>query len=96
MQRPGRFDHKIEIRLPSAPERADIIKIHLKNKKHNLQQLEISKAATELDGFSGAEIENVVNLAALETVKSGARLLENEHFQLKVAEAVSEKKEKNG
>jgi cell division protease FtsH len=35
--RAGRFDHKIEIKLPTAPERAQIIKIHLKNKKHNLE-----------------------------------------------------------
>ena len=73
LQRPGRFDHKIEIQLPTAPERASIIKIHLKGKKHGLQQMEISKSATELDGFSGAEIENIVNLAALETVRSGKK-----------------------
>jgi cell division protease FtsH len=44
--RAGRFDHKIEIKLPNAPERAQILKIHLKNKKHNLEQMDISKYAT--------------------------------------------------
>jgi cell division protease FtsH len=34
--RPGRFDHKIEIKLPNALERAQILKIHLQNKKHKL------------------------------------------------------------
>lgn len=35
--RPGRFDHKIEISLPSAPDRAAILKIHLRNKSHSLE-----------------------------------------------------------
>ena len=34
--RPGRFDHKLEITLPSAPDRAAILNIHLKNKAHSL------------------------------------------------------------
>lgn len=66
--RAGRFDHKIEIHLPNPIERAAILRIHLENKRHNLQPLDISKAATMMDGWSGAEIENTVNLAALEVV----------------------------
>lgn len=34
--RPGRFDHKLEISLPTAPDRAQILKIHLRNKAHSL------------------------------------------------------------
>lgn len=75
--RPGRFDHKIEMKLPTAPERAHILKIYLRNKTHNLSQMDISRAATLLDGFTGAELENLVNLAALEAVSS-RRLFPNE------------------
>ena len=68
--RPGRFDHKIELQLPTAPERAKILRIHLENKKHSLEQLDISKAATELDGYTGSEIANLVNLAASSAARS--------------------------
>ena len=67
--RPGRFDRKVEVKLPNALERANILKIHLKDKRHNLEQMTISKAATFLDGCSGAEIENLVNLVALQSVR---------------------------
>ena len=66
--RAGRFDHKIEIHLPNPVERAQILRIHLESKKHDLKALDIGKAATAMDGWSGAEIENTVNLAALEVV----------------------------
>jgi ATP-dependent Zn protease len=45
------------------------LKVHLKNKNHNLKQLDITKAATMMDGWTGAEIYNVVNLAAIATVR---------------------------
>jgi ATP-dependent Zn protease len=41
----------------------------LKNKIHCLKQLDITKAATMMDGWTGAEIHNVINLAAIETVR---------------------------
>jgi ATP-dependent Zn protease len=42
-----------------------ILKIHLSSKNHNLKEMDINKAATFLDGCSGADIENLVNLVAL-------------------------------
>ena len=69
--RAGRFDHKIEVKMPGPVERAEILKIHLENKQHSLTKLEISKAATVMDNWSGAEIENGVNLAAIESVRTG-------------------------
>lgn len=80
MLRAGRFDHKIEMKLPTPLERAQILKIHLANKSHSLQQLDISKAATLMDGWSGAEIENVVNLAAIDSIRS-MRLSEESHIR---------------
>jgi ATP-dependent Zn protease len=46
------------------------LRIHLENKKHSLEQLDISKAATELDGYTGSEIANLVNLAASSAARS--------------------------
>lgn len=65
LQRPGRFDRKIEIKLPGPVERAKIMRIHLRQKKNSLKDYDINKAATILDGCSGAEIENLINLVAL-------------------------------
>ena len=68
--RPGRFDRKIEVKLPNALERAKIMKIHLKEKPHTLSDMDINKSATFLDGCSGAELENLINLVALQAVRA--------------------------
>lgn len=67
--RPGRFDRKVEVKLPNALERKQILAIHLRNKNNSLNEMDIAKAATFLDGCSGAEIENLVNLIALQSVR---------------------------
>lgn len=59
--RPGRFDHKIEITLPTADERKEILKIYLKEKKHSLNAKGIEVIVERMINYSGAEIENVVN-----------------------------------
>ena len=63
--RPGRFDRKIEVKLPNALERSKIMKIHLRGKPNSLTDMDVNKAATLLDGCSGAELENLINLVAL-------------------------------
>ena len=67
--RPGRFDHKIQIDLPSMNERKEIIRIHLRNKKHSIEENQIVQTADKTEGLSGAEIENVINLAALTCIR---------------------------
>ena len=78
IQRPGRFDRKIEIKLPDVRDRANILKIHLEFKTHDLKDMDMNKAATFLDGCSGADIENLVNLVALQTVRQ-ARIQNNDN-----------------
>ena len=73
MTRPGRFDRKIKISLPDVFARVNIIKIHLRQKNHALSDYDISRVATFLDGCSGAEIENLVNQAALQTVRQARK-----------------------
>jgi ATP-dependent Zn protease len=65
LQRPGRFDHKIEVTLPNLDDRKEIVKIHLKNKSNQVNEEDVQKVAQLTEGMSGAEIENIVNLAAL-------------------------------
>ena len=67
--RPGRFDHKIKMDLPNPLERCQILNIHLRNKNHNLEQMDVTRVATFMDGWNGSEIANAVNLAALDTIR---------------------------
>ena len=61
--RKGRFDEIFFVDLPSAQEREDIFKIHMKNKGRDINKLKIDiKRVVELsEGFSGAEIEESIN-----------------------------------
>ena len=81
LSRPGRFDRKIEISLPNAADRKEILRIHLKNvgigllnkvivqKNHQVTEAQLQAAAERTEGLAGAELENVVNLAALQSVR---------------------------
>ena len=62
--RPGRFDRQIYLDLPNRKEREAIFKVHLKN--INVQEkIDISVLAAQSAGFSGADIANICNEAAL-------------------------------
>jgi len=61
--RKGRFDEIFFVDLPTKQEREEIIKIHLKNVDQEEKNLNIDKLAQISQGFSGAELEEVVNEA---------------------------------
>jgi AFG3 family protein len=66
--RPGRFDRQIEVTLPNIDERQAIYKVHLKKIKLSAEKTRTEyakKLATLTPGFSGADIANVVNEAAI-------------------------------
>jgi cell division protease FtsH len=62
--RPGRFDRQITISLPDVKGREAILKVHARNKKFE-KDINFEDIAHRLPGFSGAEIENLLNEAAL-------------------------------
>jgi transitional endoplasmic reticulum ATPase len=66
--RPGRFDQIVEIPLPSQDDRREIFSIHLK-KKPLAPGIDFSDLVTGSEGFSGAEIASVCNVAALRAVR---------------------------
>jgi len=62
--RPGRFDRKITISLPDLTDRQEIIKIHLRGKPYS-QDISLEKLAKRTVGFSGADLENMLNEGAI-------------------------------
>jgi SpoVK/Ycf46/Vps4 family AAA+-type ATPase len=58
--RKGRFDEIFFVDLPEADERTDILKIHLSRRNQDLGQFNIDQLVKATEGFSGAEIEQVV------------------------------------
>ncbi len=66
--RPGRFDRQVTVNLPDANEREAILKVHAKNKIFN-DDVNLKNLASRTPGFSGADLENLLNEAALLAVR---------------------------
>ncbi|NBO23598.1 AAA family ATPase, partial [bacterium] len=62
--RPGRFDRKINIPLPDFEDRKGIIQIHMRNKPFS-DDVDVEDISKKTVGFSGADIENMLNEAAI-------------------------------
>ena len=62
--RPGRFDRQIYVGLPDIRGREDILKVHVKNKPLS-EDVDLKKLAQGTAGFTGADLENLINEAAL-------------------------------
>jgi cell division protease FtsH len=66
--RPGRFDRQLTVGFPDAKARLEIIKVHAKDKKLD-KDLELETIAKRTPGFSGADLANVMNEAAILTAR---------------------------
>jgi cell division protease FtsH len=77
--RAGRFDRQIYVDLPDLNDRVAIFKVHLQNKKVE-EGLDIDLLARQTPGFSGADIANVCNEAALIAARHNKKLIERQDF----------------
>lgn len=68
--RPGRFDRKVFVGNPDIGEREEILKIHAKNKLLE-EDVNLKDIASTTVGFAGADLENLMNEAAIMATKSG-------------------------
>ncbi|WP_041138084.1 ATP-dependent zinc metalloprotease FtsH [Beduini massiliensis] len=68
--RPGRFDRQIQVANPDKRARAQILQVHARNKKF-AADVNFDNIAARTPGFSGAELQNVLNEAALLAVRLG-------------------------
>jgi len=78
--RPGRFDKKIFLDVPDLKAREEIIKIHLRGKKI-ADDIDIKSLAQSTPGFVGADLENMVNEAALLAARDNRDHITNDDFQ---------------
>src|SRR5690554_565270 len=70
--RPGRFDRQIRISNPDVKGRKEILKVHARNKKIS-QKINLEDIAKRTPGFSGADLENLLNEAALLAAREGRK-----------------------
>jgi cell division protease FtsH len=77
LQRPGRFDRQITTNLPPKKDRTSILRIHSKNKPL-AESVDLERLASSTPGFSGADLANLLNEAALIAVKNGKKEIEQE------------------
>ncbi|MCR5001540.1 MAG: ATP-dependent zinc metalloprotease FtsH [Lachnospiraceae bacterium] len=72
--RPGRFDRRIGVGTPDVQGREDILKVHSKNKPL-AEDVDLEQIARTTAGFTGADLENLMNEAAILTAKEGRKYI---------------------
>lgn len=74
--RPGRFDRKITVNLPDIKGREEILKVHARNKKF-LDDVDFHVVACNTAGYSGAELENLLNESALVAARHKHKVIQS-------------------
>jgi cell division protease FtsH len=77
--RPGRFDRKITLSLPDVKAREKILNIHIRNVQID-NSIDLEKIAKISIGFSGADLANLVNEAAMHAAREGQRYVTQDDF----------------
>jgi cell division protease FtsH len=73
--RPGRFDRQVVVPLPNQAERAAILAVHARS-KHLAGDVDLDALARATPGFSGADLANLVNEAAINAVRAGRTIIQ--------------------
>ncbi|WFC99487.1 Mitochondrial inner membrane m-AAA protease component [Malassezia yamatoensis] len=92
LMRPGRFDRNIAIDRPDISGRREILKVHLKPLKLGQEvdlDLLAEKLSTLTPGFSGADLANVANEAALIAARSEAKAIDEHHFEQAIERVIA-------
>ena len=78
--RSGRFDRKIHIPTPDPVAREKILKVHAKD-KHFEKDVSLKEIAQRTTGFAGADLENILNEAAIRSVNQGRKLIKKSDIE---------------
>lgn len=80
LTRPGRFDRKVVLDLPQREARLDILKVHA-SKVVMAQDVDLERIAAGTVGFSGADLANLINEAALLAARDGREQVDNSYLE---------------
>ncbi|MBI5421603.1 ATP-dependent zinc metalloprotease FtsH [Candidatus Peregrinibacteria bacterium] len=80
LTRPGRFDRRVVIDMPNLIEREQILKVHARNKPLD-DKADLKRVAQQTPGFSGADLENLLNEAAIQAAKGGHSTIKQEDME---------------
>jgi cell division protease FtsH len=80
LKRPGRFDREITVNLPTLEDRLSILKIHAQKKPLG-ETVDMRRVAKGVPGFSGADLENLLNVAAQIAARKDREALEMEDIE---------------
>jgi len=78
--RPGRFDRQVVVDVPDVHGRAEILALHASRSPIS-PNADLVRIAHQTPGFTGADLANIINEAALLTVRAGKRLIEQEELE---------------
>ncbi len=78
--RPGRFDRQITMDLPDAKARTAILKVHARNKKFE-SSVNFEAISYQIPGFSGADIENLLNESALLAARNNRKVINEKDIE---------------
>jgi len=91
--RPGRFDRKIEIPLPSYEGRLDILRIH--TSKMNIRDVSLEEIARKTDGASGAMLKVICTEAGMFAIREGKDFVTQKEFEKAINKIFKKSKEKS-
>ncbi|MDQ3936391.1 MAG: ATP-dependent zinc metalloprotease FtsH [Actinomycetota bacterium] len=78
--RPGRFDRQIVVDRPDRKGRAKILEVHTRGKPLS-REIDLDNLAAQTPGFTGADLSNLVNEAALLAARTGKREIDHTHLE---------------
>ena len=78
--RPGRFDRQVTVNYPDIKGREEILKVHAKNKPFE-EDVDLETLAKSTPGFTGADLANLLNEAALLAARKGKKLIGNTELE---------------
>lgn len=78
--RPGRFDRRVMLDLPDIGDREEILKIHARNKPFD-KSIDLRQVAERTPGFSGADLANLVNEAAILTARRDKKAISQDELR---------------
>lgn len=83
LMRPGRFDRRVTLDLPDIKEREQILKVHAKGKPMD-KKVNLRKIAERTPGFSGADLSNLLNEAAILSARNNKKTVSEENILMSI------------